>query len=180
MRVGKTSFLKLLGRRLEQRRLERVRSQRRRSHGGAEMVRRARGAHPAHHRGAGGLQEGRLVHPRHSADRLERHASGPGGEHPRSDPARHRGRPPHRVDRSLGGRHVAYPAAAPALCAALSRSPASIRWSRRKPTSSPATWRAPSPRQAASKWMPAPSTWRSPRHANTSPPLAFPAPRSIF
>ena len=93
-------------RRLEQRGLDRLRSQRRRPDGGAAVVRPARGAHPAHHRGAGRLQEAHLVHPRHSADRAQRHASGPGREHPRPDPSRHRGRPPDRVDRGLGGGHA--------------------------------------------------------------------------
>ena len=91
-RVGKTSFLRLLAKAPGSPRLDRVRGQRRRSDGRPEMVRRARGSHPASASRAGRDEESHLVHPRHPADRAERHASGPGRQHPRPDPAGdHRG-----------------------------------------------------------------------------------------
>ncbi len=99
-------------------RLDRVRGQRRRSDGGPEMVRRARGPHPAGAARAGRDEESHLVHSRHPADRTLRHASGPGRQHPRPDPAGHHRGAPGDLDGSLARQHRAACCACGRPCAA--------------------------------------------------------------
>ncbi len=100
------------GRSARTERLERVRGQRRRSHGRPAMVRPARRPHPRGRRSAHRRQEADLVHPGPAATRPQRHASGPEREHPRPDPARRRLRPARGLDRGHADQRIAAAAGA--------------------------------------------------------------------
>jgi hypothetical protein len=98
-RIGKTSFMRLLAKRLEREGWTVFEA------GGADLMAGQQWfgqlEYPEGRRGAFRFEEADLVYPRHSSDRAQRHPSGTGGEHPRADPARCLFRPPHCMDRSL-------------------------------------------------------------------------------
>ena len=90
------------GRRLA---LERVRGERRRSHGRPDVVRPARGPGAPGGGRDHGAEKAHLVCARPDPARPQRHPSGPERQHSRSNPSRHHGRPAGDLDRSEPHRH---------------------------------------------------------------------------